>query len=55
MLEKYGPDDHERASAHVRALHASGRDAIIQPYVASIDEVGVTRLVFIDGACLDTP
>ena len=48
--EQYGEDDHERASAHVRALHASGRDAMIQPYIASIDEVGERALVFIDGA-----
>jgi glutathione synthase/RimK-type ligase-like ATP-grasp enzyme len=48
--EKYGPDDHERAAAHVRALHASGRDAMIQPYIESIDEDGERALVFIDGA-----
>jgi glutathione synthase/RimK-type ligase-like ATP-grasp enzyme len=47
--EKYGPDDHERAAAHVRALHASGRNAMIQPYVDSIDEDGERALVFIDG------
>lgn len=47
--EKYGRDDHERALAHVRRLHASGRDAMIQPYVASIDDDGERALVFIDG------
>ena len=47
--EKYGPDDHERAAAHVRALHASGRDAMIQPYIDSIDKDGERALVFIDG------
>jgi hypothetical protein len=47
--DKYGPDDHERALGHVRRLHASGRDAMIQPYVASIDDDGERALVFIDG------
>jgi glutathione synthase/RimK-type ligase-like ATP-grasp enzyme len=47
--EKYGPGDHEPAAAHVRALHASGRDAMIQPYIASIDDDGERALVFIDG------
>jgi glutathione synthase/RimK-type ligase-like ATP-grasp enzyme len=47
--EKYGPHDHEAARTHVRQLHASGRDAMIQPYVASIDDDGERALVFIDG------
>jgi glutathione synthase/RimK-type ligase-like ATP-grasp enzyme len=47
--EKYGPGDHDLAAAHVRALHASGRDAMIQPYIDSIDEDGERALVFIDG------
>jgi glutathione synthase/RimK-type ligase-like ATP-grasp enzyme len=47
--EKYASDDHERASAHVRRLHASGRDAMIQPYVSSVDRDGERALVFIDG------
>jgi glutathione synthase/RimK-type ligase-like ATP-grasp enzyme len=47
--DKFDRDDRERARAHVRALHASGRDAMIQPYVASIDDDGERALVFIDG------
>jgi hypothetical protein len=47
--DQYGSDDHADALAHVRRLHASGRDAMIQPYIASIDEVGERALVFIDG------
>jgi glutathione synthase/RimK-type ligase-like ATP-grasp enzyme len=47
--EKYGPEDRERAVAHVRRLHASGRGAMIQPYVDSIDQDGERALVFIDG------
>ena len=46
---KYGPDDVEEATAHVAALHQSGRDAMIQPYVTSIDKDGERALVFIDG------
>jgi glutathione synthase/RimK-type ligase-like ATP-grasp enzyme len=47
--ERYGASDHARAHAHVRALHATGRDVIIQPYVESIDEEGELALVFVDG------
>ena len=47
--EKYTGDEHDRAHAHVRRLHASGRDAMIQPYVSSIDHDGERALVFIDG------
>ena len=47
--ERYGAGDHARAHAHVRSLHASGRDVIIQPYVESIDEEGELALVFVDG------
>jgi glutathione synthase/RimK-type ligase-like ATP-grasp enzyme len=48
--EKYAVADVDAALAHVRALHASGRDAMIQPYVSSIDSDGERALVFIDGA-----
>jgi len=48
--ERYGVDDHARAHTHVRSLHASGRDVIIQPYVESIDEEGELALVFVNGA-----
>lgn len=47
--DMYGAHDHEAAAAHVARLHASGRDAMVQPYVESIDEVGERGLVFIDG------
>ena len=47
--ERYGSGDHARAHAHVRSLHATGRDVIIQPYVDSIDEEGELALVFVDG------
>jgi hypothetical protein len=47
--EKYDVGQHVGAAAHVARLHDSGRDAMIQPYVASVDEVGERGLVFIDG------
>jgi glutathione synthase/RimK-type ligase-like ATP-grasp enzyme len=47
--DKYGPDEHDRAYEHVAHLHESGRDAMIQPYVSSIDTAGERALVFIDG------
>ena len=47
--EKYDSDEHDLAISHVQRLHASGRDAMIQPYVSSIDQDGERALVFIDG------
>lgn len=47
--DKYTSDEHGRALEHVRKLHAADRDAMIQPYVASIDDDGERALVFIDG------
>ena len=49
-VDRYRSHDHERAVAHVARLHAHGRDALIQPYVTSVDVVGERALVFIDGA-----
>lgn len=48
-VERYEADDSSAARAQVSALHASGRDVIIQPYVRSVDESGEVALVFIDG------
>lgn len=48
--EKYGPGEEERALAHVRQLHVSGGDVMIQPYISSIDDAGERALVFIDGS-----
>jgi glutathione synthase/RimK-type ligase-like ATP-grasp enzyme len=47
--DKYKVGEEVAAAAHVARLHDSGRDAMIQPYVASVDEVGERGLVFIDG------
>lgn len=46
---RYRPGEEDLARAHVAALHAEGRDALIQPYVESIDTVGERALIFIDG------
>ena len=48
--DRYGRDEHAAARAHVEALHHDGRDAMIQPYVTSVDEVGERALVFVDGS-----
>ncbi len=47
---RYRPDELEAARLHVAALHAQGRDALIQPYVSSVDERGELAVVVIDGA-----
>jgi glutathione synthase/RimK-type ligase-like ATP-grasp enzyme len=41
--------DAARAAALVEAIHASGRTAMVQPYVASVDARGETALLFFDG------
>jgi glutathione synthase/RimK-type ligase-like ATP-grasp enzyme len=40
----------QRAAALVAAIHAGGRTAMVQPYVASVDARGETALLFFDGA-----
>lgn len=47
--DRYRPEEIERASAHVRRLHAMGRDVLIQPYVDSVDLVGERAVIMIDG------
>ncbi|MHB8380175.1 MAG: ATP-grasp domain-containing protein [Acidimicrobiales bacterium] len=46
---RYHADEHDAALAHVKSLHAAGRDALIQPYVDSVDSLGERALIFIDG------
>jgi glutathione synthase/RimK-type ligase-like ATP-grasp enzyme len=46
---RYGAHDHDAALAHVKKLHAEGRDVVLQPYVDSVDELGERALIFIDG------
>lgn len=47
---RYHKDEHDPALAHVKALHAQGRDVVIQPYVDSVDSIGERALIFIDGS-----
>jgi glutathione synthase/RimK-type ligase-like ATP-grasp enzyme len=46
---RYGPDDREAARTHVARLLDSGRDVMVQPYVASVDATGETGLIYVDG------
>jgi len=46
---RYGPGDEERARAHIRELAADGKTAMVQPYLAAVDEHGETGLVYFDG------
>lgn len=39
----------DAAAAHVGALHAAGRTVLVQPYLAGVDEVGETALMYVDG------
>ncbi|HEV7496319.1 hypothetical protein [Baekduia sp.] len=47
---RFTADEGERAAALVAAIHAGGRTAMVQPYVASVDARGETALLFFDGA-----
>ena len=46
---RYRRADRERASVHLQSLVESGRSAILQPYLARVDEDGETAAVFLDG------
>jgi glutathione synthase/RimK-type ligase-like ATP-grasp enzyme len=43
-------DDVSAAAAHAARLHADGRVAMVQPYVAHVDQAGETALVYVAGA-----
>jgi len=47
---RYEPHDHEAARAHLAALTASGRAALVQRYEAAVDREGETGLVFLGAA-----
>jgi glutathione synthase/RimK-type ligase-like ATP-grasp enzyme len=42
--------DDDRAHRLVASIHASGRTAMVQPYIASVDRRGETALLFFGGA-----
>jgi hypothetical protein len=46
---RFTADEADRARALVAAIHGSGRTAMVQPYVASVDRRGETALLFFDG------
>lgn len=46
---RFDAADVDGAAQHVGLLHDSGRCALIQPYVTSIDRHGETALIFLDG------
>jgi glutathione synthase/RimK-type ligase-like ATP-grasp enzyme len=48
-VERYRPDETERARDHVVALHTAGRDVLIQPYIDSVDTLGERAIIFVDG------
>jgi len=49
---RLGPGEAERSRAHVRAVHASGRAALVQPYVEGVDVHGETAVVLVEGEVL---
>ena len=46
---RFGPSTHGLAHDLVDRIHASGRTAMVQPYLASVDTVGETAVVCLDG------
>lgn len=46
---RFGPDGHERAHDLVAQIHATGRSAIVQPYIPSVDRRGETALLYFGG------
>ena len=46
---RYRPAEIDAARTHVSRLHHGGRVAMIQPYVASVDEEGETAMMYFGG------
>jgi len=46
---RHPPGDEAAALDHVRRLHEAGQVAMVQPYLAGVDAVGETDLVFLGG------
>lgn len=46
---RFGSGDEEQARALIERIHASGKVALVQPYMANVDEQGETALVFFGG------
>ena len=47
---RFGPGADEAVGDLVRAIHAGGHPAMVQPYQAAVDSVGETAVAMIDGA-----
>jgi len=46
---RFAADEHGAAREHAARLHAEGRTAMVQPYLAEVDTAGETALIFLDG------
>lgn len=46
---RFGPRVHAEAAALIDRIHATGRTAMVQPYLAAVDAVGETSLVYFGG------
>ena len=46
---RFAAGEHERALELVERIHASGRTAMVQPYIPSVDERGETALLYFGG------
>jgi glutathione synthase/RimK-type ligase-like ATP-grasp enzyme len=46
---RFGPGERDAALEHVRRLHAAGATAMVQPYVAAVDQEGETALLYLGG------
>jgi len=46
---RFGPALHDEARTLIGKIHESGRTAMVQPFLPSVDTTGETALVFIDG------
>jgi glutathione synthase/RimK-type ligase-like ATP-grasp enzyme len=46
---RFGPGTYGLAVELIEAIHASGRTAMVQPYLGSVDRLGETAVVCIDG------
>jgi hypothetical protein len=46
---RFGPMTHDQAIALIERIKASGRSALVQPYISSVDERGEVAIVFLAG------
>jgi hypothetical protein len=46
---RFGPSTHRLARDLMGRIHASGRTAMVQPYLSSVDTAGETAVVCLDG------